>query len=532
MAKRAMTPRSILAPLLVALLVAGVGSVHPAAAQGRGGGMARGGGMGGGMGGMGGGPMPGGGMRGGGGGGLMPGLMISIPGGGGGGYIGGGPPPGGPPPGGPPPTAGNGNTRGNRGGGGGGGGGGAPTQANQSFVPNEVVTAFAQGTPPQAINAVAQRYGLTQLETQNFALIGVTLYRWRIGPRATVPNLVRVLGNERSVASVQPNFLFTLQEDIAKAPAGALGNGAQYVLDKLQVGQAQQIATGKTVRVAMIDSRIDLKLADLDGSIAKSFDAVAGSDKPHPHGTSIAGAIVSHGRLTGIAPGAELFAVIAFDDSPGVAKGTSFAIYKGLQWAADNAVRVVNMSFAGPADPLLQKMLTAAYDKGMVLIAAAGNAGPQSPPLYPAADPHVIAVTATDKDDKLFRRRQSRPLSRGRRPGRRDHRAGARRQDPILHRHVDRRRPCQRHRGAAVGARPVAQAERHSRGADRDRQAAWAAEGGFRFWRGLGQRLSRRDVARPQPGAGGRRRHASEAVIRRQRHGANVMAAPSLPNRF
>ena len=38
----------------------------------------------------------------------------------------------------------------------------------------------------------------------------------------------------------------------------------------------------------------------------------------------------------------------------------------------------------------------------MVLIAAAGNAGPKSPPLYPAADPNVIAVTATDKDDKLF----------------------------------------------------------------------------------------------------------------------------------
>jgi subtilisin family serine protease len=94
--------------------------------------------------------------------------------------------------------------------------------------------------------------------------------------------------------------------------------------------------------------------------------------------------------------------VVAFDDSPGVAKGTSFAVYKGLQWAADNGARVVNMSFAGPADPLLHKMLAAAYDKGMVLIAAAGNAGPQSPPLYPAADPDVIAVTATDKDDKLF----------------------------------------------------------------------------------------------------------------------------------
>jgi subtilisin family serine protease len=46
--------------------------------------------------------------------------------------------------------------------------------------------------------------------------------------------------------------------------------------------------------------------------------------------------------------------------------------------------------------------LAKANKKGMVLIAAAGNAGPSSPPLYPAADPNVIAVTATNADDALF----------------------------------------------------------------------------------------------------------------------------------
>jgi subtilisin family serine protease len=60
------------------------------------------------------------------------------------------------------------------------------------------------------------------------------------------------------------------------------------------------------------------------------------------------------------------------------------------------------MSFAGPRDPSIERALKAASDKGVVLIAAAGNAGPRSPPLFPAADPHVIAVTATDIDDKLF----------------------------------------------------------------------------------------------------------------------------------
>ena len=47
-------------------------------------------------------------------------------------------------------------------------------------------------------------------------------------------------------------------------------------------------------------------------------------------------------------------------------------------------------------------MLAALRQKGIVLIAAAGNEGPRSPPLYPAADPEVIAVTATDSEDNLY----------------------------------------------------------------------------------------------------------------------------------
>ena len=63
---------------------------------------------------------------------------------------------------------------------------------------------------------------------------------------------------------------------------------------------------------------------------------------------------------------------------------------------------MINMSFAGPDDPAIHRSLEAARKKGIVLVAAAGNAGAKSPPLYPAADPNVIAVSATDADDKLF----------------------------------------------------------------------------------------------------------------------------------
>ena len=171
------------------------------------------------------------------------------------------------------------------------------------------------------------------------------------------------------------------------------------MLSKLHVDQAHQIATGKDVPVAVIDSEIDVAHPDINGTTVKSFDALGGDVKPQQHGTAMAGAIISHGKLEGIAPGAELLAARAFDDQ---SKGTSFAIYKSVQWAADNGARIINMSFAGPPDPTMHRMLAAAYGKGIVLVAAAGNGGPKAAPLYPGADPDVIAVTATDDNDGLL----------------------------------------------------------------------------------------------------------------------------------
>jgi subtilisin family serine protease len=276
-----------------------------------------------------------------------------------------------------------------------------PPPGEQRFVPDEVIVAFSAGTSPQAIAQLATRQNLTQLESQSFPLIGATLYRWHIDGGRSVVDTIGALGNEGVVASVQPNYLFALQQDSHNSDQ-AQGDAAQYVLSKLHIDQAHQIATGQNVLVAVIDSEIDAKHPDLNGAVVKSFDALGAESSAQEHGTEMAGAIASHGKLLGIAPRAELLAARAFDDSAGQAHGTSYAIYKSLQWAADNGARVINMSFVGPADPTMHRLLEAAYGKDMVLVAAAGNAGPNAAPLFPAADPSVIAVTATDSHDDLF----------------------------------------------------------------------------------------------------------------------------------
>ncbi len=286
---------------------------------------------------------------------------------------------------------------------------GAPPTNERRLVPDEVVIELSNSVSAQQIDALQRRFRLTRIESQTFQLSNTTLYRWRIPDRRSVATVVRALEGDRRVASAQPNYLFILQQNETKSE----GDPAQYELAKLHLPQAHAIAKGDNVLVAVIDSAVDVAHPELAGSIAESFDVLSAAVQPHRHGTAIAGLIAAHDRLMGSAPGAKILAIRAFDPKDAGAESTTFNILKGIDWASAHGARVINMSFAGPADPAIHRALEAAHKKGIVLVAAAGNAGAKSPPLYPAADPNVIAVSATDADDRLFELSNSRPPYRG-----------------------------------------------------------------------------------------------------------------------
>jgi subtilisin family serine protease len=215
-----------------------------------------------------------------------------------------------------------------------------------------------------------------------------------------VSDVIRALEGDGGVSAAQPNYRFTLQQ--SESTQSTELQAMQYSLAKLHVAQAHRISTGVQVLVAVIDSGIDTSHPEIAGMVAESFDAVAAKEPADSHGTAMAGAIIAHAQLKGVAPGARLLAIRAFTVSGNATDGTTLNIARGIDWAVAHGARVINMSFAGPNDPGLARVLAAARKKGVVLVAAAGNAGPKSPPLYPAADPNVIAVTATDAQDKLL----------------------------------------------------------------------------------------------------------------------------------
>jgi len=278
-----------------------------------------------------------------------------------------------------------------------------PPAGETRFVANEVLLQVEADVSEQRLAQIAARLQLTRLEIQTFTLTQRTLQRWRIDGNRSVAQTLRALARYRGIALAQPNYLYGLAQAAQTAPAAPPPDtSAQYVVGKMRLTEAHRITGGDDVLVAVIDSRVDTKHPDLAGVIAGEYDALGGASKPHAHGTAMAGAIAAHSKLIGVAPKVRLLAIRTFAGEGESAQGTTFNILKGVDWAAAQGARIVNMSFAGPADALLRELLTKAHARGIVLVAAVGNAGPRSPPLYPAADPHVIGVTATDAEDKLM----------------------------------------------------------------------------------------------------------------------------------
>ena len=304
-----------------------------------------------------------------------------------------------------------------------------PAATENRFVPDEILFELA---PDAQAETVLRRYGATLIASRRVELAGTTIIRARLEAGRDLRAVLTQMANDTAIAGAQPNFTYELQQETAQPVSTTASGGTrsdiptlrlsdpaavratptprrdlppQYVVDKLRLGDVHKLARGATIRIAVIDSGVDVGHVELRGAIAGSYDALGEDFLPHAHGTAMAAAIGAQGQLQGVAPAARLLVARAFSGraSTTSANGTSLQIMAAIEWAVNQGARVINLSFAGPEDRLLTRGLAGVAAKGVIAVAAAGNGGPGAAPLFPGADPNVIAVTATDADDKIFR---------------------------------------------------------------------------------------------------------------------------------
>lgn len=152
------------------------------------------------------------------------------------------------------------------------------------------------------------------------------------------------------------------------------------------------------VRVGLIDSGVSTGHPVFAGVDVHTWGC-DGSRHPHAHGTAVASLLIG-GADGAAARGSELYAADIYCGRPAGGAVTGFA--EAMAWMARENVGVINLSLVGPHNALLERATKALAARGHVLVAAVGNDGPAAAPLYPAAYPEVIGVTAVDPRDRAL----------------------------------------------------------------------------------------------------------------------------------
>lgn len=246
---------------------------------------------------------------------------------------------------------------------------------------------------------IARAHGLTLVTDWPLPLVGVDCYVMSVPAGRSPEELAASVSHDAGVAWAEPMRFYRGQA------APATHNDPLYRVQpaakEWRLAELHEVATGRNVRIAVIDSKIDAAHPDLLGQVLIRENFV--SDRPgtpEQHGTGVAGIIAAKADnglgIAGIAPGARLLALRAcWEASPPPSGGSatvcdSLSLAEALHFAITHKAQVINLSLSGPPDALLGDLLDTARARGITVVGAVDRGLPGGG--FPASHAGVVAV--------------------------------------------------------------------------------------------------------------------------------------------
>lgn len=277
---------------------------------------------------------------------------------------------------------------------------GAVAGKTQQVIQQQILVTLANSSDDelaQTAASLAETYRLKQIAAWPIAVLDIHCFIYEIEPQQSSQAIVKILKADPRVESVQPMHLFEVMT--YNDPYLKLQNN----VEQTPIEKVHRWTTGKGVKIAIVDSGVETQHPDLHQQIVKTKNFV-GTDKADGiipsgdvHGTAVAGVIAARPNnligIVGVAPDAELIALRAcWPRVAGSRKAlcNSFTLARALSVAIQKKVDIINLSLAGPEDPLLARIINAALEQSICVIAA--DTDDPHAPRFPAKLPGVIGV--------------------------------------------------------------------------------------------------------------------------------------------
>ena len=271
------------------------------------------------------------------------------------------------------------------------------TQAKGAYAQGEVIVKFKDNVKSEETANALKGLGATVVEDAD-----AIKSKYKVLKVGNVEAVVKALSKNPLVEYAEPNYLFSA----TWTPNDTYYQSVQYGPQTTYTNTAWDITRGSSSQeIAVIDTGVDYRHPDLDGKVIKGYDFVDNDYDPmdlNDHGTHVAGIAAAETNnatgIAGMAPNTKILAVRALDRN---GSGTLTDIADAIVYAADSGAEVINLSLGCDChSTTLENAVNYAWNKGSVVVAAAGNSG-VSTTFEPASYTNVIAVGAVDRYDRL-----------------------------------------------------------------------------------------------------------------------------------
>jgi subtilisin len=272
-----------------------------------------------------------------------------------------------------------------------------PRAESIHFYDVTMAAEFAIGSPGLPASAPVDQVGYD-----------VNLYEAPIVTLSLSDAEIKALHDDPNVATVEEDgvcYALPVEQLVFEGQPSVLAETVPIGVHQIKAPLAWGCSRGKGVRVSVLDTGIDWNHPDLSANVKGAVSFVPGETAMdgHSHGTHCAGTIgaaINGIGVVGVAPEASLYAVKVLANN---GSGNWSWLIAGLNWCIQNRIHIASMSLGGGGAPAaLEAMCNAAFQRGVLLVAAAGNSGPAMGTVgFPGKYRNVIAVSAIDNNNVM-----------------------------------------------------------------------------------------------------------------------------------